>query len=215
MSADWDAVTKSWKRSAQDFFEDYKRVLRASKGVAVFLFLSGVYLGLFPILELIVLGNWIDALYGARGISVWTSDVEKYLWYEIILLLLCIPSFVFSKQLSGVVKKLNQTTREIFLIVSSALIGLQAAPITVGAIILFIIAFAFIQHQKIRWLMSSIMIFLALQPLWLLADNVVEREILTGNLITWGGALLIFTGYAALRPYFKPSGQSQGVASTQ
>jgi len=203
-------VTHSWQASARQYFVDFKRVFRASKGVAVFLFLSGAYIGLFPVLEFVILGGWLDALIGARGIGVWTSDVGKYLWYEIILLLLCVPSIVFSRQLDGLVKRLNRSTQELFLIVGAGLVALPAAPIIVGLIILFMIGFSFIKHQRIRWAMSTVMICFALQPLWLLADRVVERAILPGNLISWGGALVIFIGYTALRPYlhFHPKHES-------
>ncbi|MCH8049676.1 hypothetical protein IH979_03120 [Patescibacteria group bacterium] len=201
MTTDWEAVTKNWQRQARQFFADYKRVLDASKWVAVFLFATSTFLGLFPILGLSVLGSLVDALIGARGVGVWTSDVQKFLWYQIILLLAFIPALVFIGQLKGIVLRLSRSTKELALIASSFLIGLQAAPVTVGVLVLFVIAFAFVKHPKVQWIMSSIMILLAIQPLWTLANSVVEKDILVGQMISWGGALLIFTAWMALRPY--------------
>lgn len=186
------------KKSASEFVGDYRRLAKASMSLIVILAVVSVFLGLWPVLYLHAFAEWVDAMLGARSIGVWTSDVNKYLWQQVGLLLLCIPALTFTRQLRGLVASLSQRTRELVFIVAVVIVAGQVFPITILAIVLFVLALMVVKNKWVRITMSVMMLLMPLQPLFVATQLVVLKELMLHEMIFWSGSLLMFAGYAAL-----------------
>ena len=154
-----------------------------------------------PFLELHLIGDFVDALIGARGIGIWTSDITNFIWYQFTLIVLCIPALVFSNQISGTVKRLGILTSEIFLCVSLFFAALPVAPILLP-IIVIVGFFASLLEKKILLLIYSLLILLLMQnSIAKLINVTIHRGATVGEALFWGGSFIALLGWLALRPY--------------
>lgn len=201
MSQGFTDPTKLVVSQVRRFIHDYKRVFKASKGLAIFLFLAALFVGLLPFLELGVMAGGIDALFGARGISVKTSDADKYYWYQIVLMLTAIPLTVFFRPLSGVVARLARETIEFVFVATATVLLVPVVPISVLALWGFAAAFIFVKNKWARWSMSSLMLLIVIQPFADFLQAAILKDSTVGEALWASGLLLMFATWFAVRPY--------------
>lgn len=201
MSQGFTDPTKLVKSQVQRFVRDYKRVFKASKGLVVFLFIGSFFLGLVPFLELGIVAGGVDALIGASGISVKTSDADKYYWYQIALMLTAVPLTVFFRPLSGVVARLARETIEVVFVVSATVLLAPAAPISVLALWGFVGAFFFVKNKWARWSMSSLMLLIVIQPFAEFLQAAILKDSTVGDALWASGLLIMLATWLAVRPY--------------
>lgn len=193
--------TKIIKSQVRRFLRDYKRVFKASKGLAVFLFLASVFVGFIPFLELAVLAGGVDALIGARGISVKTSDADKFYWYQIALLLTAIPLTVFFRPLSGVVARLGRETIELVFVATATVFLVPLAPFAVLALWGFVGAFFFVKNKWACWSMSSLMLLIVIQPFAEFLQAAILKDSTVGDALWASGILMALATWLAVRSY--------------
>lgn len=203
MAKDIRKAHEDIKAALGQFFNDYKRLFRASKSTAVLLLISHVFIGLLPLLELITLFGLTDALIGARGIGVWTSDVTTFMWYQVGLLIVAIPALFFSSQLSGVTKRLGWTAAEAALIASLFFAALPIAPILLFALLVGAFVASYFPHKFVLLGYSVVVILLMVNNFSNVLRVTVLRGATVGEAVLLGGSLLLFSAWLALRPYLR------------
>ncbi len=180
---------------------DWKRIYEASRSTAMLLLVVEVYLGLAVVGELLILSNLVDALIGARAIETVTTDVTKYVWWQIGLFVSLLPVLAMHHQFEGVVAKLGTTIRQTAFIVGS---GIVALPISIVFVTLFIVGSLFERYAQHRLFTIGYSLTTIILASWL-ARNIVSagahRVATVGDVVLWAGAMLALAGYLALRPY--------------
>lgn len=189
------------KLGFRGFFADYLRLFTASKRTAILLFIIEVFLGLIVILEINVIIHLIDALVGGKALKIVTSDILDAIKYQIILFVTLVPVLIIHNQFTGVAQKLGTTIRRVFLVGSLFIVGLPLAPsfFVVSLLAAYLIAYS--KQPKVHWLFSAIIVGIAAKKFFDIIQISVYNGISVGGALYFGSALLVFTGYIALRPY--------------
>ncbi|MFH1631832.1 MAG: hypothetical protein ABIA47_02275 [bacterium] len=199
----FDQQISEWRSSARRFWHDWKKLWRASQLTAVSIFASQAILGLASVLTLWFAGSLVDALVGARGISVFTSDVEKWFWCLVVLWALTIISILFTRQLKGFTDHVGRQTRLAILATSLLIAALPAGPIRVGLIVAVLIASKLIKIKYAHSIMSAIIIVISLQVSYDLIYLTVHKGISIGDMLAWAGSLTLLSGWAVISPTLK------------
>ena len=191
----------SLKHQAAAFRADFLRLFRASKSTALLLVVVEVVLGTAVTLELFIISNLVDSLIGARAIETVTTDVTKYVWYQIGLFLGLLPIFLLHNQFDGVVARLGKIIREGAFLVGA---GVTALPVSLLFVPLFILG-GFVERYVSMRSVTIIYSILTIAIASWLARNVVLAGIYgiatVGEVLLWAGATLALAGFLALRPY--------------
>jgi hypothetical protein len=185
----------------QKFFRGYGRIFHASKLTTVFVLLFFGFLGLAPVFELHILKEFVDALIGARGIGVWTSDLTKFSWRQVVLLILMIPTWVFVSRTSGFVRAIGLRTSEILFLLSLGYMLLMLASIVLP---IALIAFVFVASVKNRFLdfgFSVAILLFVFNQLARIINISLHSGATVGETIFFAGGLLVLGSWLAFRPF--------------
>lgn len=82
-------------------FGDAFALWRQSKQAALLFYIAGILLVIMPIVLLQKGSALLDALIGARGIHVVTSDVQRYFWYVVICCVIYTAAHMLAKTFEG------------------------------------------------------------------------------------------------------------------
>jgi len=197
------AIPENVRQQIRQFFRDYQRVFKASKSTAFLLFLAFGFIGLFPVLELSISGNLLSSVVGARVIKVMNSDVEKFMWQQIALLLVILLPVFFAGNVAGVVRRLGWRTAEVFFITSVFISALPVAPISLFIVLISALLIGYVENRYIKLGYSfAILLLMSLQFATIL-NVTVHRGAHIEEFVLWGGSLLIFSFWFALRPHIQ------------
>lgn len=203
MIRDLRQVPEDVKKAVRGFFLDAKRLVQASRSTSALIFITFLFIGLWPVLELITLYGLLDALIGARGIGTWTKDITTFLWYQIALMILLVPAVFVSQQFTGTARRIGIILAETLMIASLFIAALPIAPI----LLFLILVAAFISHYFTnRFLMlgySIVTLLLASWSLYSIFQITVHRGATVGEAILYAGSLLTLSFWLALRPHLK------------
>lgn len=187
--------------------KDFLRLWKASKITTLTMVGLETFLGLFVVLELGVLSGTVDSVLGARSVGVWTSDVAMSLNWQIALVFILILTLHFKEQFSGVARELGKKIRESVFIGATFLASIVSAPVWLILLLAgyLLIVLKPIENKLVRVLYSVLAIGVAYCALNNLLHMTVARAISVGDLIWWGGALMAFVGFVALRLHIVPN----------
>lgn len=183
------------------FWVNLFRIYSASKSMVVLLITVEIFLGALVVIELGVLSNLVDSTIGARSIGVWTSDMTKGLWQQVIVFMLFIVTIHFKEQFKGVAAKTGRTIRESIFIITAYLASLVASPLLLTVILVSSAGASYIKSRIGRVIYSLIIVLVSAQALSELMRLAVMKGISIGDALWWGGSLLAFAGWIALRPH--------------
>ena len=96
-----------------NFKRDLFQVLGVLQVWSVLYLLVQIILGLLPLLAVLILGNTVDALIGARGIGAVTSDLTKHLGYWLALMVVAFLAYIFSLRFSGKAASVGKDVRDL------------------------------------------------------------------------------------------------------
>jgi len=101
----------------------------ASKITTIFLYTIGVFTGFMPLMLAIVSGKLIQSLVGARGINIFTSDVNSSMIELMLLLIFSIVSIYIYSFFDGKAKFILKKSRNLIAFISVAIAVLPISPI--------------------------------------------------------------------------------------
>lgn len=185
------------------FLNDLGRLYKASKLTTLMVIVIEVFLGSLLVIELGILSNLIDSIIGARSLGIWTSDVALGLKWQIVVLIIVVLVLHVKEQIFGLAAKLGLQIRETVFIATTFLAAIVAAPL---GLILLLIGYVLLDKMKKKYLRigySILALVIAYFALNQLLQMTVAKTIGIGELIWWGGALMAFAGFMALKPHLK------------
>lgn len=109
------------QRAAQtlvQFGKDTGNVFNALGAWSIVFILVEIILGLLPLLSALTLGKTVDAMIGARGIGVVTSDVNTALTHWLVILLVGFVAYLFTVRFTGKAADVGRAFRDTVLFVS-------------------------------------------------------------------------------------------------
>lgn len=196
------ALVETWWRkvltNAQMFSHDALRLLRASPIFGGAVVVSGIVLGLGPVLWWQFLAKFIDASYSARGVGTITSDLSHAaLWISILAALMIVAT--------GYIAQTKALSRTIALTIMvwgiAATHVLALMPIT-KAFLVFLgiisIGFAIIQHRIGRIALGVTVFLLAIVTIYDLLLMMTRRSFSVGSMMEYAGIVLVLTALVAV-----------------
>lgn len=195
-------VTKRAQMGVREFAYDVTKMWRASRVVCVGILGVGVLRAIGPVLGLQMLGRFIDAAIGARGVGVVTSEVREYFWTMLLVVVATFGAFVAVKKFTGLSASLIQRLVRIVEPISFFLIAwplLQSTLVWSVVVLVFRLPF---RHPVITAVTSLAVAVLSLLTVSDVLTFAATRTITIGAMVTVGGASLAFGLTVAARPYF-------------
>lgn len=184
-----------WKRQKDELNRFKKNAIKlwsASRLTFLLMGISATYIGLFPILQLIVLYGLVDALILARDAGVWTKDVQIFAWYEVVIVFVF---FFFSGiffRFTGVLRNITYKIARAIALFTTFFAALPIAPILLFATLCTSIVLKEVKRVWVKILVSTLIaIFLVIQFIEVLRLS-VNRYTTIGEVILLLGALFIF-----------------------
>ncbi len=179
--------------SAQVFFNDVLRLLRASPIFGGAVVASGVVLGVGPALWWQFLAKFVDASYSARGVGTMTSDLSHAaLWISTLAAIMIIATGYIAQT-----KALSRTIALTIVVWGIAITHvLILLPITKAFLIfLFIISIGFmIVRDRIGRIVLGVTVFLlAVVTIYDLLLMMTRRSFSVGSMMEYAGIVLVLT----------------------
>ncbi|MFZ2681663.1 MAG: hypothetical protein WAZ14_01010 [Patescibacteria group bacterium] len=111
-----------------------------------------IALGLLPLALILTLGDTVDAMNGARGIGVITSDLNAALSRWLIILLITFAAYLFSLRFTGKAGEVGRGLRElvIFGVLLSYLLGINQALLAILAGLVLLADVLWSQVMRVR-----------------------------------------------------------------
>lgn len=194
-------IVQKIKASILSFWADFRRIWSASKRSAILLIILEIFLGALVVIELSLLSHLIDATIGARGIGVWTSDMDDGLRNQVILFVILVVALHFKEQFKGLAAKVGSQIREIVFIVTMFLASFVASPFLLTAAVLAYLVVIQLDKRIWRVVYSLLVIAVGASGLSTILHLAVGFDITIGQLIWWGGSLMALCGWLALSPH--------------
>lgn len=179
-----------------------KTIWQASKKTYLLADITQVFFGAMPVLLLVTIGFTVDALVGARGIGVWTSDVTKGLTYVAAALALIIPAAGFYRASSGLLRSLCRRVFELAFVITTLLVSLFIAP--VHAVVQLIIVFlgGYTVHAWLRYVSQVVVLLLFIMITGTIVSAVILSEITLGTGVFYAGSYLLLLGWSLWKIHY-------------
>lgn len=179
------------KSFLREFWIDFLKLFHASKAASLSLFIVGVFAGFDQLLLSYSLGRFFDALIGARGLRVMTSDVVKWFWLLALVIGLTAAVHQFSKTFTGLMQLLHNRLQLISRIITTSTIGIISVPLHVVAS-LCVAGFAQTRiNYRAKKLAAVMVILLLFAGIYSLFESTVIRDASIGQLIFWSTAIVL------------------------
>ncbi len=137
------------------------------------------------------LGRFLDSLIGARGLRVMTSDVTKWFWLLILLVILTAGVRVFSRSFTGLMDSTRERLRSAIRFFVASLVGASVVPLHVASA-LCVTGFARTrQDSRAKKLAAVISMLLLFAGAYSLFQSTVVRDASVGQFIFWTTAIAL------------------------
>ena len=148
----WTSTRARAKHQVLSFGHDAGSVFQALGAWGVIFLLGEIVLGLLPLSIVLTLGATVDAMIGARGIGVVTSDVNDQLIRWLVILLASFLAYLFTVRFTGKAGDVGRGLREIVLFSSLLLylIGIHQVFLAFVYLAVLVIDVLFVQNVRIR-----------------------------------------------------------------
>lgn len=185
------------------FLTDIGRLYKASKLTTLMIVAVEVFLGALVVIELGILSHLIESVLGARSLGIWTSDVLLGLKWQIVVLVIVVFALHAKEQVSGLSAKLGLQIRETVFIISTFLAAIVSAPFGLIILLAGYLLLDKMKKMSLRIGYSIIAIAVAYSALNNLLQMTVARTVDISQMIWWGGALMAFVVFVALKPHLR------------
>lgn len=180
------------KEYFRELLNDIAKLFRASKTATGSLFLVAIYLGVGPLLLAFTIGKFFDALVGARGLRVMTSDVVKWFWVSLALVVVWLLIRGLAQAFSGLMLSLEQRLRRLIRIIISAILAFVVVPLHTATATACVIFAQTREDSRFMRGAQTIIGLLFLAAIYQLLQSTVIRDATLGQFICWSAAIVIF-----------------------
>lgn len=139
-------------RQMTEFGRDTGNVFHALGVWGVVFLLVELVLGLLPIMFVLTLGKTVDAMIGARGIGVVTSDVNHELVRWLVLLIVGFLAYLFSIRFTGKAGEVGRGLRDIVAFTSLLvyLITIHQIGLSLLLLLVLVVDVVFVNDVRVR-----------------------------------------------------------------
>ncbi len=180
---------------------DFIKIFKESPIMMVYIFLIESVLGMSVLIELYLVSDLIDSMVGARVLRIMTSDIQSFIWYQIIFLIIFLFFVVLSSRLIGISEKVGRIIRHFVLISSLFILTLASAPIFIFISACFAMIASRVKRIYIDAPISILIIAYALYKIYFIIQQSIFGSLSIGDSLLFGGALIILASYFALTPH--------------
>lgn len=189
-------LTESYYAGRQrllEFVNDLKNVITALGVWSSVFILAEVILGLLSVAGVMTLGLTIDAVIGARGIGVMTTDVTSQLWRWLLILLIGFAAYMFVQRFSGKAAAVGQNIAELIFSVAMFAYFLFAQQYLLVCIyfVLWLAEVFFLRDRRVRLLILSIAILISIYAVKVLIGYTVLRAYTVGEGLALVAAIIV------------------------
>ncbi len=158
-------------------------------------------LGLLPIFGVLTLGATVDAMIGARGVGVVTSDVNRELSRWLVMLIAGFLAYLFSIRFTGKASEVGRRLREIIIFGSLLVYSLTIQQFFLASVFLVIVMIdsLFAHDVRVRIASLSVAILAGSAIAHTLIRYTVLRSFTVGEGLTMVAAIAVFVVFLKLR----------------
>ncbi len=191
------------KRYGQGLSSTGRMLFKASPKFFFGLVATAVAVGVGLPYALIVFGELIDAIVGARGIGVLTSDTTDRAAMMLFLILLLVGGVMMLHALRGGAKRWCLQLTELIGVIVLLVVALPAALVRLPLQIIVTLIASVYKLGRWRWLIMTIILLAFLTNAPVVLEATVFQEIRTGQFVMFMTADIILTLWSLLKlsPY--------------
>lgn len=186
-------VKERARRGLVQLARDTGDVFQALGAWGVVFLLAMLVLGALPLAAALTLGGTVDALIGARGIAVVTSDLNAALSRWLLLLVLGFGAYLFSLRFTGKAGEVGSSLREGVTFVSLFGYFFLINQGLLSVIFVFILAIDTLWSQRLRIRLVNLCVAIIIGAL--VANNLITYTVLRS--FTVGEGLAMVTAIVA------------------
>lgn len=145
-------------RQVTEFGRDTGNVFHALGVWGVVFLLVELVLGLLPIMSVLTLGKTVDAMIGARGIGVVTSDVNHELIRWLVLLIAGFLAYLFSIRFTGKAGEVGRGLRDFVAFMSLLMYLITIHQIGLSLLLLLVLVVDVIFAYDVRVRLAGLLV---------------------------------------------------------
>lgn len=167
---------------------------------SIFLFVQLV-LGVLPLSIALTLGWTVDAMIGARGIGVMTSDVNHELTRWLVILVSGFLAYLFSVRFTGKAGEVGRGLREIVTFATLLLYLISIHQVFLSLVFSFLLGldWLFVQNVQIRFANLGVSLLIGSLYVHQLVKFTIGRAFTVGEGLAMIGAIVMFVVCLKLR----------------
>ncbi len=197
----WSSTRARALAKVTGFGHDAGNIFQALGWWGIVFLLVELVLGLLPIFGLLTLGATVDAMIGARGIGVVTSDVNRELSHWLVMLMAGFSAYLFSIRFTGKASEVGRGLREIIIFGSLLVYSLTIQQFFLALVFLVIIMIDSLFAHDVRVRMASLLVAILAGSAMAhtLIRYTVLRSFTVGEGLTMVAAIALFVVFLKLR----------------
>lgn len=176
------------------FGRDVGMVFQALVLWGIIFLLVEIVLGLLPLVIVLTLGSTVDAMIGARGIGVVTSDLNQELVRWLTILIVAFLAYLFSARFTGKAGEVGRGLRDATIFTSLLVYLITINQILLALMFLSIIVIDFVWSSDMRIRIVSLLVAILAGSLiaHTLVRFTVARSFTVGEGLAMIGAIVMF-----------------------
>lgn len=181
----------------EKFFDDVRRLFRASPIFGVLVLGTGIVLGIAPMMFWIELGKFIDAAFGARGIGTVTSDLTHSASLVGVAMTMMVVAGVYFLQTKALSRQLISIIAVGLILVTHVYILFPVTKAFFVFLCILALAFHIVRQQSARIVMGGVLLLLSLSTITDILFMMTRRSFTVGMMMEYSGTILLLAVVAA------------------
>lgn len=193
-------VVQFWRGKWQEFAKDVRRLDAASRPMTAGIMLLGLLHGCIPLAALIVVFRLTDAVTGARGVRVQTSDLTEATMSVGVVWLVGVVVAIMLHRLHGVAGSTAHRVSDLAFALTLAGCMFIIAPFSMAlCVLLFLVMAAYLQQQRVRYVAVALLIATSVSLFTLLQNFLLARAVTVGSFLLFAGATVFIASRGVMK----------------
>jgi hypothetical protein len=202
----WSRTKTQVRSRTSSFGHDVGSVFQALGVWGIVFLLVELILGVLPLFIALSLGTTVDAMIGARGIGVVTSDVNDQLARWLVVLILAFLAYLFTAKFTGKAGEVGRGLRDIVIFSTLIIYFVTLSQILLVLIFLLVLAIDVVFAENIRVRMGNLLVAIVVGSAvaHTLIRFTVLRSFTVGEGLAMVTAIALFVIFLKLRIAYTP-----------
>lgn len=196
----WPTFKGYWQSAWQSFRHDIARLDAAARPMLAVTVVLGVARGLVPIVVLITVFNLVNALIGARGVGVITSELVQTLWSAAGVWAGSLVVIYSHMRLRGVMAKVAQQVAIIVFLVSSFICTFLVGPFRcLLLVVTFLASEVWSTDRRVALLLLAVAVGIGVSIIMTVLSILLARSFTVGGFLLFAGITTTLLTWMMLR----------------